>query len=241
VRRTLHTYRPSELAAVLAAVAAYRPEPGTPASMSGWQPGRLFLFEFVTHSAPPATMHAWDALQAAQVLWAFSRFRSAPGMGQAARWFARRCLAPSCPRPLCRPCCLLARYLPDAPYLRALLSHLEAQLQAHEAGPDALSLALWGLASLKQPLPSRAWGQAWCSAALASLQQHAWSPQALAHGLSAMAALGLRPPPELMQVQGLAGPLPEAAPEPALVRHRLPRTSLARHCRAAATPSRCRR
>lgn len=92
---------------------------------------------------------------------------------------------------------LLPRYVPDRSYLRGLLSHLEAQLPA--CGPDGLSLAVWGLAALRQPLPSKDWGQAWCSAALACADR--FGPQALAHGLSAMAALRMEPPAELMQVR----------------------------------------
>jgi hypothetical protein len=74
-RRQLHTFKPSQLAAVLAALASYPPGEGAPASTSGWHPGRLFLFDFISASAPPGIMQAWSGHQAAQVLWAFSRFR----------------------------------------------------------------------------------------------------------------------------------------------------------------------
>lgn len=74
-RRHLHTFKPSQLAAVLCAIAAYPPGEGAPASTSGWHPGRLFLFDFISHSSPAAVMQAWTGQQAAQVLWAFSRFR----------------------------------------------------------------------------------------------------------------------------------------------------------------------
>jgi hypothetical protein len=77
VRRQLHTLKPSQLAAVLAALASYPPAEGAPASTSGWHPGRLFLFDFISASAPPGVMQAWSGHQAAQVLWAFSRFRCA--------------------------------------------------------------------------------------------------------------------------------------------------------------------
>lgn len=60
-------------------------------------------------------------------------------------------------------------------------------------------MALWGLAALKQPLPSRVWGDAWCSAAEGVADQ--FGPQALAHGLAAMAALNIRPSHTLMQVR----------------------------------------
>lgn len=74
-RRQLHTFKPSQLVAVLAALAAYPPEEGGAAGSSGWHPGRLLLFDFVSHSSPAAVMGAWSGQQAAQVLWAFSRFR----------------------------------------------------------------------------------------------------------------------------------------------------------------------
>jgi hypothetical protein len=75
VRRHLHTYSPSQLVSVLAAVAAYPPGEGQPASSSGWHPGRLLLYDFITHSSRPEVMGAWSGRQAAQILWAFSRFR----------------------------------------------------------------------------------------------------------------------------------------------------------------------
>jgi hypothetical protein len=74
-RRQLHTFKPSQLAALLAALASYPPGEGAPASTSSWHPGRLFLFDFVSASSPPGVMQAWSGQQAAQVLWAFSRFR----------------------------------------------------------------------------------------------------------------------------------------------------------------------
>eukprot|EP00879_Flechtneria_rotunda_P016743 GHRR01017524.1.p1 GENE.GHRR01017524.1~~GHRR01017524.1.p1 ORF type:complete len:415 (+),score=159.54 GHRR01017524.1:1161-2405(+) len=87
------------------------------------------------------------------------------------------------------------RYIPDKRYLKSLLLHIQSQLPA--CGPDALTQALWGLAALQQQLPSRAWEQAWCRTALAVAGD--FTPQALAHGLSAMAALRVQPPAELMQ------------------------------------------
>ncbi|WIA30000.1 hypothetical protein OEZ86_000097 [Tetradesmus obliquus] len=77
-RRQLHTFKPSQLAALLAALAAYPPPEGAPASTSGWHPGRLFLFDFISASSPPGLMQAWSGGQAAQVLWAFARFRYVP-------------------------------------------------------------------------------------------------------------------------------------------------------------------
>jgi hypothetical protein len=90
----------------------------------------------------------------------------------------------------------LCRYIPDRAYLRALLGHLRTQLPAAE--PDALAMAVWGLAALQQPPPDDAWAAAWCDAALQ--QARGWGPQALAHGLSGAAALRISPPAELMQV-----------------------------------------
>lgn len=75
VRRNLHTYSPSQLVSVLSALASYAPGEGEPSSASGWHPGRLFLYDFITHSSPPEVVSAWSGRQAAQVLWAFSRFR----------------------------------------------------------------------------------------------------------------------------------------------------------------------
>lgn len=75
VRRNLHTYSPSQLVSVLSALASYAPGEGEPSSASGWHPGRLFLYDFITHSSPPGVVSAWSGRQAAQVLWAFSRFR----------------------------------------------------------------------------------------------------------------------------------------------------------------------
>jgi hypothetical protein len=74
-RRQLHTFKPSQLAALLAALASYPPPEGAPTSTSGWHPGRLFLFDFISASSPAGVMQAWSGHQAAQVLWAFSRFR----------------------------------------------------------------------------------------------------------------------------------------------------------------------
>jgi hypothetical protein len=71
----MHTYSPSQLVSVLSAMASYPPGEGEPASMSGWHPGRLFLYDFITHSAPRGVLTEWSGRQAAQVLWAFSRFR----------------------------------------------------------------------------------------------------------------------------------------------------------------------
>jgi hypothetical protein len=88
------------------------------------------------------------------------------------------------------------RYVPDQSYLVSLLAHLGSQLPA--TGADGLALAAWGLAALRQPLPSPQWGGAWCAAALAAAD--GFGPQALAHGLSGMAALRMTPPAELMQV-----------------------------------------
>jgi hypothetical protein len=88
------------------------------------------------------------------------------------------------------------RYVPDKSYLTALLAHLGSQLPA--TGADGLALAAWGLAALRQPLSSPQWGDAWCAAALAAAD--GFGPQALAHGLSGMAALRMQPPAELMQV-----------------------------------------
>lgn len=75
VRRHLHTYSPSQLVSVLAALASYPPGEGEPASTSGWHPGRLFLYDFITQSSRPDVLTAWSGRQAAQVLWAYSRFR----------------------------------------------------------------------------------------------------------------------------------------------------------------------
>lgn len=75
VRRNLHTYSPSQLVSVLSALAAYPPEEGSPASTSGWHPGRLLLYDAITQTSQPGVMGAWSGRQAAQVLWAFSRFR----------------------------------------------------------------------------------------------------------------------------------------------------------------------
>eukprot|EP00878_Enallax_costatus_P013092 GHUV01013680.1.p1 GENE.GHUV01013680.1~~GHUV01013680.1.p1 ORF type:complete len:764 (+),score=266.26 GHUV01013680.1:276-2294(+) len=160
-RRNIHTFKPSQLCSVLLALASYPPDVGAPASTSGWHPGRLFLFDFISHSSPAPVMKAWSGDQASQVLWAFSRFR----------------------------------YVPDKSYLRALTAHIQAQLPA--CSPDGLAMSLWGLAALKQPLPSRAWGDAWCAAAEAVADQ--FGPQSLAHGLSAMAALNIRPTQSLME------------------------------------------
>jgi hypothetical protein len=85
VRRNLHTYSPSQLVAVASALASYPPGAGAPASTSGWHPGRLFLFDFITHSSPPHVMSAWSGRQAAAVLWAFSRFRLGRGRGAETR------------------------------------------------------------------------------------------------------------------------------------------------------------
>jgi hypothetical protein len=90
-----------------------------------------------------------------------------------------------------------ARYVPDRAYLVSLQSHLQSQL--HLCGPDALSMALWALAALRQPLPSTAWAQQWCDAALGGAGE--WGPQALAHGMAGMAALRVQPPAALMQVR----------------------------------------
>lgn len=68
-------YQPTQLASILTALATYPPPVGAPASTSGWHPGRLFLFDFITHSSPAGVMEAWSGRQAAAVLWAFSRFR----------------------------------------------------------------------------------------------------------------------------------------------------------------------
>lgn len=88
--------------------------------------------------------------------------------------------------------------MPDRAYLRALLLHLQAQLPL--CGPDALSMAVWALAALRQTLPSEEWGRDWCRAAQEVGGE--FGPQALAHGLSGMAALRMNPPAELMQVRG---------------------------------------
>eukprot|EP00775_Hariotina_reticulata_P012740 gene12740-12869_t len=162
VRRNLHTLKPSQLASVFIAISSFPPEVGLPAGSTGWHPGRLFLFDYVSHTQPPAVMGAWSGQQAAQVLWGFSR----------------------------------CRYVPDSVYLKLLLSHLESQLAACDA--DSLSMALWALAVLQQQPPSQAWAKAWCAAAEAT--GDTWGPQALAHGVSAMAALQIRPPASLMQV-----------------------------------------
>lgn len=82
----------------------------------------------------------------------------------------------------------------------ALLSHLHTQLTLCDA--DALSMAVWALAALRQPLPSADWGAQWCDAALGVADD--FGPQALAHGLSGMAALRVQPPAQLMQVSRLA-------------------------------------
>lgn len=74
-RRHIHTFKPSQLCAVLLALASYPPDVGAPASTSGWHPGRLFLFDFISHSSPPSVMRAWTGDQASQVLWGLSRFR----------------------------------------------------------------------------------------------------------------------------------------------------------------------
>jgi hypothetical protein len=318
VRRNLHTYSPSQLVSVLSAVAAYPPGEGEPASASGWQPGRLFLYDVITHSAPGAVMNAWSGRQAAQVLWAFSRFRSvcwaseyrrvrpcatplaqvqvvsawgtANGcllVGRSAHNHALnallRCMMPVvwgfdslkpvlpeqqavaalCPMvltippifllppsctvlalipccavlcrrhcryvpdrsylsaltahlqtqlPLCDAavntllccamlcCCRCCRYVPDRSYLAALTAHLQTQLPLCDA--DALSMSLWALAALQQPLPSQEWGAAWCAAALT--EADGFGPQALAHGLAGMATLKVQPTVELMQSLTLA-------------------------------------
>lgn len=93
--------------------------------------------------------------------------------------------------------CPAHRYVPDRAYLVSLQSHLQAQLPL--CGPDALSMALWALAALQQPLPSHAWAQQWCDAALGVAGD--FGPQALAHGLAGMAALRVQPPAALMQVR----------------------------------------
>jgi hypothetical protein len=80
--------------------------------------------------------------------------------------------------------------------LKLLLSHLELQLAVCDA--DSLSMALWALAVLQQQLPSKAWARAWCEAAEAT--GRSWGAPALAHGVSAMAALQIHPPASLMQV-----------------------------------------
>lgn len=88
------------------------------------------------------------------------------------------------------------RYVPDRSYVVALLAHLQMQLPLCDA--DALSMAVWALAALRQPLPSAEWGAQWCEAAVGAAGE--FGPQALAHGLSGMAALRMQPPAELMQV-----------------------------------------
>lgn len=94
-------------------------------------------------------------------------------------------------------CVSACRYVPDRSYLVALLAHLQTQLPLSDA--DALSMAVWALAALRQPLPSADWGAQWCEAALRLSGE--FGPQALAHGLSGMAALRMQPPAELMQVR----------------------------------------
>lgn len=94
-------------------------------------------------------------------------------------------------------CC---RYVPDRSYLAALTAHLQTQLPLCDA--DALSMALWALAALQQPLPSESWGAAWCAAARA--EADGFGPQALAHGLAGMAALKVQPSVGLMQSLTLA-------------------------------------
>lgn len=94
---------------------------------------------------------------------------------------------------------VMYRYVPDRSYLKSLLSHLQPRLIS--CSPDSLAMALWGLAALRQQIPSNTWAAAWCTAAAGKADQ--FGPQALAHGLSAMAALGVRPPAQLMQVGGL--------------------------------------
>ena len=99
-------------------------------------------------------------------------------------------------------CCFIVccRYVPDRSYLAALTAHLQTQLRLCDA--DALSMALWALAALQQPLPSESWGAAWCAAALA--EADGFGPQALAHGLAGMAALKVQPSVGLMQSLTLA-------------------------------------
>lgn len=91
----------------------------------------------------------------------------------------------------------VCRYVPDRGYLMVLLAHLQTQLPL--CGADALSMAVWALAALRQPLPSADWGAQWCDAAVAAAED--FGPQALAHGLSGMAALRMQPPAALMQVR----------------------------------------
>lgn len=91
----------------------------------------------------------------------------------------------------------VCRYVPDRGYLTALLAHLQTQLPL--CGADALSMAVWAVAALRQPLPSADWGAQWCDAAMAAAEE--FGPQAFAHGLSGMAALRMQPPAALMQVR----------------------------------------
>jgi hypothetical protein len=59
-------------------------------------------------------------------------------------------------------------------------------------------MTAWALAVLRTPVPDGDWAAAWCAAAEATAP--AWGPQALAHGLAAVAALQMQPPAPMMEV-----------------------------------------
>jgi hypothetical protein len=67
LRRQLHALRPGQLAASLHALASYG---------GRWQPGRRFLFDFVTHSTHKVS--GWTGQETANVLWSFVTLRCEP-------------------------------------------------------------------------------------------------------------------------------------------------------------------
>jgi hypothetical protein len=61
LRRQLHTLRPGQLAGTLRALASFG---------GRWNPGRRFLYDFVTQSRP--ALGAWRGDEACRVLWSFA-------------------------------------------------------------------------------------------------------------------------------------------------------------------------